>query len=309
MNQSKVICRLESETRKPNDTLIYPPSCFLSNDNKTLGLTQGDWGQERTELFSIPSGKRLPFSIAGRHFGHAFSADNRWLAWADKVGMISLIDLETRRIARKVGVPLSKNPEKEAFNPTGFLAFSPDGAYLASAPAPTYTLVSKRFDNHLRLWDVRTGKQVDAIEIPGFDGTKVTIACLVVAADNRTVVLGFVGKSSFLVYDVVTGMFKEISGHEGPVVSLAFHPNGKTLVSGSADTTALVWDSGAVVAGSSQGPMRNLDPCSPGVPCRRLTRTRRQLSIVRRNHRHSLPSGCIRCHSLAVSCHGGVRGG
>jgi WD40 repeat protein len=34
----------------------------------------------------------------------------------------------------------------------------------------------------------------------------------------------------------------EFPGHSGGVFALAFTPDGKRLISGSADTTALVWD-------------------------------------------------------------------
>jgi WD40 repeat protein len=43
--------------------------------------------------------------------------------------------------------------------------------------------------------------------------------------------------------DVVTGKERHaFAGHSGGIVSLTFSADGKTLVSGSDDTTLLVWD-------------------------------------------------------------------
>jgi hypothetical protein len=46
-------------------------------------------------------------------------------------------------------------------------------------------------------------------------------------------------------WDLVTGAeVGQLKGHEGSIVSLAFSADGERLVSGSLDTTALVWDVG-----------------------------------------------------------------
>jgi WD40 repeat protein len=45
------------------------------------------------------------------------------------------------------------------------------------------------------------------------------------------------------IWDVASG--KEVdtlSGHTGAILSLAFAPDGRTVISGSEDTTALIWD-------------------------------------------------------------------
>jgi RNA polymerase sigma factor (sigma-70 family) len=45
------------------------------------------------------------------------------------------------------------------------------------------------------------------------------------------------------VWDATSGLaIAELAGHRGAVLALAIAPDGKTLVSGSADTTALIWD-------------------------------------------------------------------
>jgi RNA polymerase sigma factor (sigma-70 family) len=45
------------------------------------------------------------------------------------------------------------------------------------------------------------------------------------------------------VWDIPSGMeLDKFSGHNGPILSLAFFPDSRTLISGSEDTTALIWD-------------------------------------------------------------------
>jgi WD40 repeat protein len=44
-------------------------------------------------------------------------------------------------------------------------------------------------------------------------------------------------------WDVTTGKeLGQLAGHKGWVKALAFAPDGKTLASGSRDTTVLLWD-------------------------------------------------------------------
>ncbi|MFL5340498.1 MAG: WD40 repeat domain-containing protein [Gemmataceae bacterium] len=60
--------------------------------------------------------------------------------------------------------------------------------------------------------------------------------------DGRGLVLG-TGTGHLRYIDVISGVSsKSWEGHRGSVMGLTFSPDGKLLVSGSTDTTALVWD-------------------------------------------------------------------
>ena len=51
------------------------------------------------------------------------------------------------------------------------------------------------------------------------------------------------GTAGIRVWDALSGRdVGRLAGHQGRITSLAFTPNGRRLVSGSTDTTALVWD-------------------------------------------------------------------
>src|SRR6202022_509417 len=50
-----------------------------------------------------------------------------------------------------------------------------------------------------------------------------------------------------VVWDVVAGKeLKQFKGHQGEVTTLGLAPDGKTLASGSKDTTILLWDVGSL---------------------------------------------------------------
>jgi WD40 repeat protein len=70
-----------------------------------------------------------------------------------------------------------------------------------------------------------------------------------------------VGRNDGSIYlcEVATGQVRQmLQGHECELYALTFSPDGTVLISGSSDTTALVWD----LAGGAGGG-RNRRPLSP----------------------------------------------
>lgn len=117
------------------------------------------------------------------------------------------------------------------------VAFSYDGLLLASFGSN---------DKSVRLWDVKTGRSKANIS-----GCSSDIRSLAISPDGKTIAAGEVnGKVTLL----STGRKKRIAtlvGHTlapsdvrepGSVLSLAFSPDGKTLASGSRDTTIRLWN-------------------------------------------------------------------
>jgi WD40 repeat protein len=112
------------------------------------------------------------------------------------------------------------------------VAFSPDGAMIATGS----------MDNSVILWDAATGKQVKKI-IPEDNeySTAFSVSCvafspdgtLVAFADPLVIKLWNIDKKSIVA---------SFSGHTGAVSSIVFSPDGGKLISGSIDTTVMVWD-------------------------------------------------------------------
>jgi WD40 repeat protein len=115
------------------------------------------------------------------------------------------------------------------------MAVSPDGR----------TLGTTSWDSILHLWDTATGRELRRIEKAGG-------ACLAFAPDSRSVACGD-GTGVIRLWELATGgERRHLTGHESGrdgggsfsagVSSVAFAPDGKTLVSGGGDTTGLIWD-------------------------------------------------------------------
>ena len=106
-----------------------------------------------------------------------------------------------------------------------------------------------------RLWavDYEAGRRGDDLEGgPGRGASAGEAAAFNPAGDRLAVGVNDPAAGGFgvRVYDWPRGrVLGTFTGHGGPVTAVAFTPYGKGLVSGSADTTAILWDLGAIPAG------------------------------------------------------------
>ncbi|KAK3328496.1 WD40-repeat-containing domain protein [Cercophora scortea] len=99
-------------------------------------------------------------------------------------------------------------------------------------------LFTSSLDGSIRAWDLirfRNFRTFTAAE-------RLSFACMAVDPSGEVVAAGSLDSFDIHIWSVQTGqLLDRLTGHEGPVSSLAFAPNGGLLVSGSWDRTARIW--------------------------------------------------------------------
>ncbi|MFO1096122.1 MAG: WD40 repeat domain-containing protein [Planctomycetaceae bacterium] len=113
------------------------------------------------------------------------------------------------------------------------VTFSPDGTTLVSASA----------DDTCKVWRVADGERLDTLGQPTKEQYVVTFSPdgkFIVAggADNRIRVWEFISRQQPQINPLLIARF----AHEGPIVQLAFTPDGSRLVSSAENRTVKLWD-------------------------------------------------------------------
>jgi len=126
-------------------------------------------------------------------------------------------------VAKRTEIAILKGHE----NNVGSVAFSPDGAILASGS----------WDNTIKLWDVERHRDIATLR-----GHQYRVMSVAFSPDGTILASGSYD-STVRLWDVVEN--KEIAtlkGRQGMVRSVAFSPDGSLLASGSSDNTIKLWD-------------------------------------------------------------------
>ncbi|KAL2135404.1 hypothetical protein VTI74DRAFT_8637 [Chaetomium olivicolor] len=99
-------------------------------------------------------------------------------------------------------------------------------------------LFTASLDGSIRAWDLIRYRNFRTFTAP----ERLSFSCMAVDPSGEVVAAGSVDSFDIHIWSVQTGqLLDRLSGHEGPVSSLAFAPNGGLLVSGSWDRTARIW--------------------------------------------------------------------
>ncbi len=160
----------------------------------------------------------------------AFSPDGKTLATGSDDKTARLWDTAT---GKQIRAPLTAHT-----GPVLEVAFSPDGK----------TLATSSDDKTARLWDTATGKQIHA-PLTAHTGSVWSVAfspdgkTLATSSDDKTARLWDTATGMRL-WDTATGkqVRAPLTGHTGPVESVAFSPDGKMLATGSVDRSVRLWD-------------------------------------------------------------------
>ncbi len=227
-----------------------PFSFELSPDGRILAQVDTDY--KYVQLIDPVTGKTLHTltEFNQPYMGFSFAPDGRSLfLWsADKT--VTVWDPATGEKRRQLPGPTTK--EKEGWKPPGVAGYSvfmatlsPDGKLLA------FGLQSTGHDpGILPILDTASGKEVRCFTT-GNDG----VSALEFSPDGKSLTWGGWREGTVYLGEIATGRERcRFTGHKGRIFSLAFSADGQTLISGSEDTTALIWDlTGRLTTGTNFG--------------------------------------------------------
>jgi len=118
------------------------------------------------------------------------------------------------------------------------------GLFLGAFVRQRDEILSSDRDGRLEIWDSRQLQAAEPRPIVSFPGAGGDTRAIAISPDGRWVAAS--ADRSILLWSRAQPLAKplELNGHEGSVTDLVFSPDGRYLLSGSADRTARIWPVG-----------------------------------------------------------------
>ncbi|MBL8793251.1 MAG: hypothetical protein JNM56_05050, partial [Planctomycetia bacterium] len=214
------------------------------------------------EQVADPNNKEAIFIASGRGFGGrpilAFSPDGSLIATVGSPAVANANGIVVGRpgmagpgsMIRLWNVAMGKQVRQFETVQKGItaLTFAPDGR----------TIITANSDSTISVWEAVTGKECLVIKLktdagaeqPNNPAVQGFIAVqrgqfanysIAVSADGRTLAVG--ADQSLRLFDLTSGKeLGEFKGHQGVLMDVVFAADNQTVITGSADTTAVVWD-------------------------------------------------------------------
>jgi RNA polymerase sigma factor (sigma-70 family) len=206
-------------------------------------------GDEGIQVFEIANGRKC-IGLRDRRgpvYAMAFSPDGKTLASVEADMIFRFWDLATGRTTREI--PIEGHREGAKTSRPG------DRTHLRAAdltPDLSLAVTAGAFDDQFLVWDLGTGRVRRTFQIETYYDAKVALSPngrFLAAAVSPLVAKGGAMMSApgrdttIRIWEIATKReVLRLEPKSGAVRSLAFSPDGKTLVSGMADTTAIIWD-------------------------------------------------------------------
>ena len=194
-------------------------AALLAPDGNTL-LTSADKNLDVWNLATAQKIRQLSQPAAGRFIGFV---NDTTFATLGGDNILRFCDFQTGKVLRQLpGHRFGQDDRIYA------VAFAPNGRHVAFGGQ----------SNEIAIYDLATQKLQSCV-----NGQIYAISALAFSPDSKLVAAGDWTNGTVYLCEVATGrVLERFAGHQGRVFNLAFAPDGSFLVSGSEDTTSLVWD-------------------------------------------------------------------
>lgn len=215
VKRGKPVHELNGHTDRINSLAFSADGTLVAStsDDMTARLWSREKGNEIATLVNSPS----PV------YGASFGSDDERILIVTKKWKATVWDQSTDKKEAEIDIlPGHAAPVKAA-------AFSVDERKVITVSP----------DNTARIWDAQTGEERSVIPIDGHIGSDVS--ALAISSDNDHIAIAGQG-GAVGIWDVKKKESVEASArHKGKISSIGFSPDGKLVVSGSSDSTAMVW--------------------------------------------------------------------